>query len=80
MNETESGVVAVVVERVAWNDVLMLRTLFDKKKRQFDWFEIPAELLSRWSICCDDYATIQHEIKQFAEGARVVLPRRRRAK
>jgi len=31
MNENESGVVAVVVERVAWNDVLMLRTLFDKK-------------------------------------------------
>jgi hypothetical protein len=63
----------VIAEIVQWNDVRMLRTHFNKKKRNKGIFEIPDDLFKRWNDSIDEFWKTQHEIMKYQSGEKCTL-------
>jgi hypothetical protein len=58
----------VIAETVQWNDVMMLRISFLKKKYDFNCIQIPQDLYDRWDSAIQEYWKVQHEIKKYLSG------------
>lgn len=64
----------VLAEKVTWDNVLMLRTRFNEKKRSFDTFDIPDELFTRWNEAIDEMNAVESEIRKYMSGEKM-MPR-----
>uniref|UniRef100_A0A6M3J3D7 Uncharacterized protein n=1 Tax=viral metagenome TaxID=1070528 RepID=A0A6M3J3D7_9ZZZZ len=62
----------VIAEKVVWDDVLMLRTIFNRTKRALDIFDIPENLYKRWHESVDEYWAVQSELHKYMSGEKIL--------
>jgi len=74
LNAEEVNDLRVLAEKVTWDNVLMLRTRFNEKKRSFDTFDIPDELFTRWNEAIDEMNAVESEIRKYMSGEKM-MPR-----